>query len=112
MDEILHTIAEPHRREILQMIWQRELTAGEIAAVFTISRPAISQHLKVLREAGLVSERPEGTKRFYRARLEKLAELKQFLEEFWRRGLVRVKVVEMEPEEVVPPETTDWCFFD
>jgi DNA-binding transcriptional ArsR family regulator len=87
----LQALAEPRRREILQLIRDRELSAGAIASGFDVSRPAISQHLGVLKEAGLVSERREGTKRFYRARPEGLKELREFLEGFWAFSLQRLK---------------------
>ena len=69
----------------------RELAAGEIASHFEVTRPAISQHLAVLREAGLVSERREGTRRLYRARPEGLEELRRFLDGFWSFGLQRLR---------------------
>ena len=75
-----------------------ELSAGEIASHFEISRPAVSQHLTVLREAGLVDERRNGTRRLYRARPEGLAELKAFLDEFWADRLEALKT-EAEREE-------------
>jgi DNA-binding transcriptional ArsR family regulator len=87
----IHALAEPRRREILLMIRDRELSAGEIAAGFDVSRPAISQHLGVLKEAGLVSERREGTRRFYRARPDGLKELREFLEGFWTFSLAQLK---------------------
>jgi DNA-binding transcriptional ArsR family regulator len=68
-----------------------ELSAGEIAGHFEITRPAVSQHLNVLKEAGLVSERRNGTRRLYRARPEGLTELKEFLEEFWDERLSALK---------------------
>jgi DNA-binding transcriptional ArsR family regulator len=81
---ILDAIAEPRRREILRLVRARELSAGEIAASFTdISRPAVSQHLGVLKHAGLLAERRDGTRRLYRARPEGMAGLREFLEEFW-----------------------------
>lgn len=64
---------------------------SEIAAQFDVTRPAISQHLRVLREADLVSVRSEGTRRYYRARPEALDELRGWLEEFWLGGLERLK---------------------
>src|ERR671938_1977248 len=91
MQTALQALAEPRRREILELIRDRELTAGEIASGFDVTRPAISQHLGVLKEAGLVSERREGTKRFYRARPEGLKELKEFLEGFWSFHLDELK---------------------
>jgi DNA-binding transcriptional ArsR family regulator len=87
----IQALAEPRRREILQLIRDRELSAGDIASGFDVSRPAISQHLGVLKEAGLVSERREGTKRFYRARPEGLKELREFLEGFWAFSLQQLK---------------------
>ena len=87
MDALLQAIAEPRRRRILTLVRGRELTAGEIASNFEVTRPAISQHLKVLREAGLVSERREGTRRYYTARPEGLRELRTSLAEFWDERL-------------------------
>lgn len=72
-------------------MWDAELPAGEIAARFSVTRPAISQHLKVLKEAGLVDERRDGTRRLYRARPQGLAELRAFLEDMWDDGLARLK---------------------
>jgi DNA-binding transcriptional ArsR family regulator len=83
VDATLRAIAEPHRRRILRLVWDEELAAGEIASHFDVTRPAVSQHLNVLKEAGLVSERRDGTKRLYRASPQGLAELKAFLDDFW-----------------------------
>ena len=91
MEEALRAIADPGRRRILALVRDRERPAGEIAAEFAVSWPAISQHLRVLREAGLVSERREGTKRFYRARPEGLREVRAFLDGFWDDRLERLK---------------------
>ena len=87
----MKAIAEPRRRRILTLVRDGELTAGEIASQFEVSRPAISQHLNVLKEAGLVNERRNGTRRLYRARPEGLAELKQFLDGFWDARLAALK---------------------
>ena len=83
MEAALRAIADPGRRRILRLVWDAELSAGEIASHFEITRPAVSQHLSVLKEAGLVSERRDGTRRMYRARPEGLADLKAFLDDFW-----------------------------
>ena len=91
----MKAIAAPHRRTILRLVIDAELSAGEIAANFELTRPAISQHLSVLKEAGLVSERRNGTRRLYRARPEGLADLKDFLEEFWD---VRLETLKREAE--------------
>ncbi|HEX9442345.1 MAG TPA: metalloregulator ArsR/SmtB family transcription factor [Roseiflexaceae bacterium] len=91
MDLVLQAIAEPRRREILRLIQGQELSSGAIAAHFDVTRPAISQHLQVLATAGLVNVRRDGTRRLYQARPEGLAELRQFLEEFWDDRLLRLK---------------------
>jgi DNA-binding transcriptional ArsR family regulator len=91
MEAALKAIAEPRRRRILMLVRDGELSAGEIAAHFEISRPAVSQHLTVLREAGLVDERRNGTRRLYRARPEGLADLKAFLDGFWDERLEALK---------------------
>jgi DNA-binding transcriptional ArsR family regulator len=88
----LQALAEPRRREILAVIGGAELSAGEIARHFDVTRPAISQHLGVLRAAGLVSERRAGTRRLYRARPEGVAELRSWLDGFWRDGLERLRL--------------------
>jgi DNA-binding transcriptional ArsR family regulator len=91
MEEAIRAIAEPNRRRILQLVTAKELSAGEIASRFEITRPAVSQHLGVLREAGLVSERRDGTRRLYSLRPEGFDDLKSFLEGFWDEGLERLK---------------------
>lgn len=87
----MRAFAEPHRRAILRLVWDEERSAGDIASHFSVSRPAISQHLRVLHEAGLVEERREGTRRLYRARPDTLVELKTFLEGFWDGRLTLLK---------------------
>ena len=91
MEAALRAIAAPHRRQILALVRDEELAAGEIAAHFDVTRPAETQHHKVMKEAGLVSERRNGTRRLYRARPEGLAELKAFLEGFWDDRLGALK---------------------
>jgi len=91
VEAALRAIAEPRRREILRLLRDGELAAGELAASFDISRPAVSQHVHVLLDAGLLVERREGTRRLYRARPEGLADVRAFLEDFWGSGLDRLK---------------------
>jgi DNA-binding transcriptional ArsR family regulator len=91
MEEAIRAIAEPNRRRILQLVTAKELSAGEIASRFEITRPAVSQHLGVLREAGLVSQRRDGTRRLYSLRPEGVDDLKSFLEAVWDEGLERLK---------------------
>ena len=98
MEAALKAIAAPRRRQILALVRDDELSAGEIAAHFDVTRPAVSQHLNVLKEAGLVSERRNGTRRLYRARPEGLVPVKKFLEEFWEPRLEALKR-EVEREE-------------
>src|SRR6476659_8568168 len=91
MEPALNAIAEPRRQEILRLVWSQERAAGEIAQHFQVSRPALSKHLRVLREAGLVEERRKGTRRLYRARADSMLELRRFLDSFWDEGLLSVK---------------------
>ena len=91
MEAALKALAEPNRRRILQLVRDEELTAGEIASHFDVSRPAVSQHLTVLKEAGLVHERRNGTRRLYIVRPEGLADVKAFLEGFWDEKLEALK---------------------
>jgi DNA-binding transcriptional ArsR family regulator len=91
MQAALKAIAEPRRRAILRLIWDAERSAGDIASHFEVSRPAISQHLGVLRSAGLVTERREGARRLYRADADALAMLRSELDGFWRGSLAALK---------------------
>ena len=92
LDLAARAIAEPRRRQILALVSEEELSAGEIASRFDVSRPAVSQHLTVLRGAGLLSERRQGTSRYYRARPEGLAGLRDFMDRFWTDRLERLKL--------------------
>ena len=87
MDEALHALAEPRRRAILRLVSHSELAAGEIAGFFDVTRSAVSQHLTVLKNAGLLTERKVATRRLYRARPEGLAGLRQFLDQMWASSL-------------------------
>ena len=92
MFETIQAMAEPTRLAILKMVRRHEMPAGQIAGKFKgITRPAVSQHLRVLKDAGLVSERREGTRRIYRLRPEGFAPLKALLEDFWDTKLERLK---------------------
>jgi DNA-binding transcriptional ArsR family regulator len=94
MDAALKALAEPRRREILRLVWSEELPATAIATRFTeVTRSAISQHLSVLREAGLVHERREGTRRLYRSNHHEMARLREFLDDYWTTGLERLRDV-------------------
>ena len=91
MEAALKAIAAPHRRQILSLVRDGELSAGEIAAHFDVTRPAVSQHLTVLKEAGPGDERRHRTRRLYRARPDGLTPIREFLEEFWDERLEALK---------------------
>ncbi|MEO7556788.1 MAG: metalloregulator ArsR/SmtB family transcription factor [Acidimicrobiales bacterium] len=94
MDAALKALAEPRRREILRLVWRDELPATDIADHFReVTRSAISQHLGVLREAGLVTERRDGTRRLYRAQRDEMKKLRKFLDDYWTTGLDRLRDV-------------------
>jgi DNA-binding transcriptional ArsR family regulator len=98
IDECLRAVADPTRRAILRLVRDEELPAGLIAAHFpAISRPAVSQHLRVLADAGLVEVRPDGNRRLYRWRREGLRDAAAFVDEMWAERLARLKAaVELE----------------
>src|SRR4051794_13688549 len=89
--EPLQVLASPRRLRILELVWDRELSAGDIAADFDVSWSAVSQHLTVLRNAGFVRERRAGTSRFYRTDQAALGSLRAVVEDHWRAGLGRLK---------------------
>jgi len=91
MDAALRALAGSTRRHILALVWHGERTASEIASEFSMSGPAISQHLKVLLDSGLVSLRRSGTRRFYRVNQSTVASLQAELAAFWDGGLSRLK---------------------
>ena len=91
VDAQIKALAEPRRRQILELVRDRELAAGEIAAHFEVTRPAISQHLTVLKDASLVTERRDGARRLYRVDPTGLLGLKQVVDAFWGSGLARLK---------------------
>jgi DNA-binding transcriptional ArsR family regulator len=96
--EVFEAIAQPKRREILRLLAGGELSAGEVASRFTVTQPAISQHLKALKQAGLVRERREGTRRVYSVDAEGLGDLHSFLAEVLPDRLERLKQVVEEEE--------------
>ena len=89
--ELFEAIAQPKRREMLRMLAAAELSAGEVAARFAVTQPAVSQHLKVLKASGLVRERRDGTRRLYSLRPEGFADLHSFLADVLPAGLDRLK---------------------
>ena len=106
VDLALTALAEPRRREILRLVWNRELPATSIADHFgDVTRSAISQHLGVLRAAGLVSERRDGTRRLYQARQDEMRKLRDFLDDYWTSGLERLRDVAEAAQRYTQPDT-------
>ena len=90
-DAVLRALADPHRRQILRLVQHAELPAGQIAATFTLTQQAVSQHIGVLKQAGLLTERREGTRRLYTLHHESLEPVRELLSEFWPDALSRLK---------------------
>ena len=93
MEAATGALADPIRRRVLELVRDTEVPAGELAAQFPVSRPAVSRHLRVLREAGLVHERREGRLRLYRADPAPLAELRGWLDAYWAERLDALKAL-------------------
>lgn len=92
IDAVAHALADGTRRRLLRLVRDDERAAGELAAEFpNISRPAVSQHLRVLQDARLVSIRTDGNRRLYTARSEGLTEVWRFIDEMWSDRLARLK---------------------
>ena len=87
---LMDVLAEPMRRELLRSVWDEERTVGSLVEDFDVSQPAISHHLRLLREAGLVGVRKDGQRRLYRAVPEALGELRSYMEAYWADGLNRL----------------------
>ncbi len=88
MQAILHALREPRRREILRLTWSAERSAGDLHRAFAdVTFGAVSQHLRVLSDAGLVTCRRDGRHRYYRARRSELGPLRTWLEQMWARSL-------------------------
>jgi DNA-binding transcriptional ArsR family regulator len=91
--DALTALSSPVRREILRLIWSDERSAGEIAKSFDVSWPAISQNLRVLKEAGLAKERRQGTSRLYRANRSALKPLESYLRKIWVQKIDRLRLL-------------------
>jgi DNA-binding transcriptional ArsR family regulator len=92
-------LADPTRRTILELVIARPRAVGELAEVLPVTRPAVSQHLKLLKTAGLVVDRAEGTRRIYQADPDGLRELRAQLDRFWTEALTHFKQLVEQPEE-------------
>ena len=104
--DAVRAVAEPRRREILRLCWDRERTAGDIAGHFEVTFGAVSQHLGVLREAGLVAVRREGTRRYYRADRGALGPLGVYLQSLWGDQLGTLATVAEQAERAERAERT------
>src|SRR5919198_5924717 len=87
----MDALGDPTRRKIFERLRSQTLSVGEIAAELPISRPAVSQHLRVLKEAGLVTERRNGTRRLYRLDPDAVGELRDYFDDFWTDALAAFK---------------------
>jgi DNA-binding transcriptional ArsR family regulator len=96
--DALQLVAEPHRQEILRQVWREELPVGEIVDRLELSYAGVSQHLALLRGAGLVTVRRDGKRRLYRADHDRLGPLKPFLESFWAGQLDRLAALAEQAE--------------
>jgi DNA-binding transcriptional ArsR family regulator len=90
---VLDALGDPTRRAILESLRRGERPVGQIASRLPVSRPAVSQHLKVLKRAGLVAERHDGTRRFYRLNPLAIVELRSYLDRYWTAGLANLKAI-------------------
>ena len=95
-------LGDPTRRAIFERLVVQPLAVGEIARGLPVSRPAVSQHLKVLKDAGLVIDRPAGTRRVYRADPHGIAAMRAELDRFWTQALTTFKEIVEEPAEEAP----------
>ncbi len=100
---MLAVLSEPNRQKILQLVWREEQSAGEIARKFDITFGAVSQHLRVLREHGLVDLRKAGRVHYYRANQEKLGPLAAYFETLWWGHLTRLKTLAEDAELLEKP---------
>src|SRR5690349_1871994 len=93
-------LADPTRRAIFERLAERPSAVGELADDLPVSRPAVSQHLKVLKEAGLVIDQPDGTRRIYQVDPQGVDALRAYLDTFWNHALAAFKhAVEQDPKE-------------
>ncbi|MGB2874493.1 MAG: metalloregulator ArsR/SmtB family transcription factor [Gaiellaceae bacterium] len=87
----MDALGDPTRRTIFELLREGQRSVGELAAGLPVSRPAVSQHLRILKEAGLVTERRNGTRRFYRVDPDGLGEIRDYFDDFWTEALAAFK---------------------
>jgi DNA-binding transcriptional ArsR family regulator len=106
-DDAWNALGDPSRRAIVECLAERPRAVGELAGVLPISRPAVSQHLKVLKDAGLVAERVAGTRRIYRLNPAGVAALRDQLDTFWSRALAGYQDAVASPDDIAAPRTAE-----
>ena len=104
---VLDALGDPTRRAVLEQLRQRPMAVGELAAELPVSRPAVSQHLRVLKSAGLVADRAEGTRRIYRVDPSGLVAVRAYLEGFWTEALASFKRVAQDAAPTTAPITEE-----
>jgi DNA-binding transcriptional ArsR family regulator len=95
---VLAALGDPTRRQIFERVAQRPSSVGELAGALPVSRPAVSQHLKVLKQAGLVSDRPAGNRRIYQMDPQGIRDLRAYLDHFWNQALAAFKATVENPQ--------------
>ena len=100
---VFAALADPTRRAVFERVATRPVSVGELAAALPVSRPAVSQHLRVLKEAGLVSDGAAGTRRIYRMNPQGLDHLRAYLDHFWNHALTAFKAAAEQPPQESPP---------
>ena len=104
---VLEALADPTRRAVWERLSRAPMTVGELAGQLPVSRPAVSQHLKVLSAAGLVTVTPQGTRRIYAARQEGLIALRDYLDTMWRDALASYAAAIDQPTQEIDQQTQE-----
>jgi DNA-binding transcriptional ArsR family regulator len=99
LEDAIRALAHPGRRAMLRLVWDEERPATELADAAGLSPSAASQHLKLLRDTGLITVRVEATRRLYRADLARVAEVASFLDDFWATPLERLRAAAEKPQQ-------------
>jgi len=108
VESLVEALADPTRRAIVTMLCERSTSVTALADALPVSRPAVSQHLKVLRDVGLVADRPEGTRRIYSVQPEALAAVSAYFEDFWQRSLMAFRLAaEATSEPSITPDRNE-----
>jgi DNA-binding transcriptional ArsR family regulator len=105
LDDSFAALADPTRRRIFEKISRRPSAVRDLARAMPVSRPAVSQHLKVLAVAGLVEAEARGTRRIYRLNLKGVAAMRRYFDQFWDDALLQFKLTAEQPEDRHGPRT-------